>query len=83
MNYSALIQNRKSVREFTDKQVSGRDLKKIGTYYNKSVRRLVPGLETELHFFWTGDRPGPGGRGGLLQLFGGGTPVFGAAVCQT
>ena len=57
MNYSALIQNRKSVREFTDKQVSGRDLKKIGTYYNKSVRRLVPGLETELHFF--GPETGP------------------------
>ena len=57
MNYAALIQNRKSVREFTDKQVSGRDLKKIGTYYNKSVRRLVPGLETELHFF--GPETGP------------------------
>ena len=57
MNYTALIQNRKSVREFTDKQVSGRDLKKIGTYYNKSIRRLVPGLETELHFF--GPETGP------------------------
>ena len=53
MNYSALIQNRKSVREFTDKQVSFRELETLKDYYRKSVRRLIPELKTELYFFST------------------------------
>ena len=51
MNYSALIQNRKSVREFSDKYVSFDDMDKIKAYYRKSVRRLLPDLETELRLF--------------------------------
>ena len=51
MNYSALIQNRRSVREFTDKQVPYRDIEQLRTYYLKSVRRLLPDLKTELYFF--------------------------------
>ena len=46
MNYSALIQNRKSVRAFTDKYVSFEELDKIRAYYHKSVRRLLPDVET-------------------------------------
>lgn len=51
MNYSALIENRKSVREFSDKQVFFGDLDKLREYYSTSVRRLAPGLKTELRFF--------------------------------
>lgn len=51
MNYSALIQNRKSVREFSYKNVSFETLDKIKSYYNKSVRRLFPELKTELRLF--------------------------------
>ena len=53
MNYRALIQNRKSVREFTDKQVFFADLDKLRNYYIHSVRRLIPELKTELYFFGT------------------------------
>ena len=51
MNYSALIQNRKSVREFADKKVSAAALAEIETYYQKSCQRLVPELETKLCIF--------------------------------
>ena len=51
MNYSALIQNRKSVREFTDKKVSAGVLAEIEAYYQTSCQRLVPGLETKLCMF--------------------------------
>ena len=51
MNYSALIQNRKSVRAFTDKKVSAAALAEIEDYYRKSCQRLVPGLETKLCVF--------------------------------
>ena len=53
MNYSALIQNRKSVREFTGKQVPFHELETLKNYYRKSVRRLIPQLKTELYFFST------------------------------
>lgn len=51
MNYSALIQNRKSVRAFTDKRVPYSLVQEIKTYYETSVKRLIPGLETELYLF--------------------------------
>ena len=51
MNYSALIQNRKSVREFTDKKVSAGVLAEIEAYYQTACQRLVPGLETKLCMF--------------------------------
>ena len=51
MNYSALIQNRKSVREFADKKVSAAALAEIEAYYQKSCQRLVPDLETKLCVF--------------------------------
>ena len=51
MNYSALIQNRKSVRAFTDKKVPFSVAQEIKTYYETSVKRLIPELKTELHLF--------------------------------
>ncbi len=51
MNYSALIQNRKSVREFTGKKVPATALAVIGAYYQNFCNRLVPELETKLCVF--------------------------------
>ncbi|MGM9619742.1 MAG: nitroreductase family protein [Oscillospiraceae bacterium] len=51
MNYSALIQNRKSVREFADKKVPAAALAEIEAYYQRSCQRLIPGLETKLCIF--------------------------------
>lgn len=51
MNYSTMIQNRKSVRAFTDKQVPFSVAQEIKTYYETSVKRLIPELKTELYLF--------------------------------
>ena len=51
MNYSALIQNRKSVREFTEKEVTLSQLETIRSYYQKSAKALVPEIRTELYFY--------------------------------
>ena len=64
MNYSALIQNRKSVREFTDKQVSGRELEAIRSHYVRYVRRLVPAIKTQLYLFNTETREALEGAAG-------------------
>lgn len=68
MNYSALIQVRRSVREFTDKQVSYRDLDSLRNYYLKSVRRLIPQLKTELYFFGTSTRAALEGSAGYNRF---------------
>jgi len=51
MNYSAMIQNRKSVRGFTDKQVPFSVIQEIKTYFENSAKRLIPELKTELFLF--------------------------------
>lgn len=51
MNYTALIENRKSVRAFTDKKVPAAALKEIEIYFNRFAKHLVPGIKTELLFF--------------------------------
>ena len=51
MNYSAMIQNRKSVRAFTDKKVPYSAAQEIKAYYETSVKRLIPQLKTELYLF--------------------------------
>lgn len=68
MNYSALIQNRKSVREFTDKYVSFDDLDKIKSYFGRHVRRLLPDLKTELRFFGLETRAVLEGAAGYKQF---------------
>ena len=68
MNYSALIQNRKSVRAFSDRQVPYAVLTQLQDYYRDSVRRLVPGLETQLYFFSTDTRAALEGAAGYNQF---------------
>ena len=68
MNYRALIQNRKSVREFSDKQVFFADLDNLRAYYQTSVRRLVPDIKTELYFFGTDARASLEGSAGYNQF---------------
>ena len=68
MNYRALIQNRKSVREFTDKEVSFSAVESIRQYYENSVRRLIPELKTQLCFFGTSTRAALEGAAGYRQF---------------
>ena len=56
MNYAALIENRKSVREFRNKEVPASVSAELRTYYEKSCRRLVPDLATELVILGTDAR---------------------------
>ena len=64
MNYAALIQNRKSVREFRDKVVPFKLMAQIKSYYQNSVRRLIPGIDTELYLFGTDAREALEGAAG-------------------
>ena len=68
MNYAALIQIRRSVREFTDTQVSYPLLEELKQYYRSSVRRLVPEINTQLHFFGTDARSALEGAAGYHQF---------------
>ncbi len=51
MNYSVLIENRKSVREFSDKKVPLSVAQDILNYYAVSAKRLLPNIETQLLVF--------------------------------
>ena len=51
MNYSLLIQNRKSTREFTSKKVSAKEEETILSYFNNGVQKLIPEIKTELLIF--------------------------------
>ena len=51
MNYSLLIENRRSVREFTDQHICPCALTKIKDYYNESCRRLDDKIATALLIF--------------------------------
>jgi len=68
MNYSALIQNRRSFREFTDKQVSFSALETIKNYYHNAVHRLIPEVKTELYSFDTQARATLEGAAGYKQF---------------
>ena len=68
MNYSALIQNRKSYREFTDQLVPFATLEAVKQYYQSSVRRLIPELQTELFIFGTSTRAALEGAAGYNQF---------------
>ena len=48
MNYRALIENRKSVRNFQDKRVPSAVLAELDAYYETHVKRLLPQIRTEL-----------------------------------
>ena len=64
MNYSALIQNRKSFREFTDRQVPFSILETLKNYYYNSVKRLIPDIKTEAYIFDTSARAALEGAAG-------------------
>ena len=68
MNYSALIENRKSVRAFTEKKVSFSDLETLKHYYLNSVRRLIPEIETQVYFFGPESRAALEGAAGYNQF---------------
>ena len=68
MNYAALIQNRKSFREFTDNQVPYKVLEEIRKYYVKSAKRLIPEIGTQLYFFGTGTREALEGAAGYYRF---------------
>ena len=68
MNYSALIQNRKSFRQFKEKQVSSRDVAQVREYYDRSVHRLFPEIRTELQVYGTDARAALEGAAGYNQF---------------
>ena len=76
MDYRALIQNRKSVREFSDKPVFFGSLDKIRDYYNNSVRRLLPEIKTELLIFGTDARAALEGAAGYQQFLVGAPSIW-------
>ena len=68
MNYAALIQNRKSVRAFREKQVPFQTLEQLKRYYRDGVQRLVPEIGTELYFFGTDAREALEGAAGYHKF---------------
>lgn len=68
MNYRALIENRKSVRAFADKTVPFSALNELKDYYNGALRRLIPGLSTQLYFFGSDAREALEGAAGYNQF---------------
>ena len=56
MNYSLLIENRRSVREFTTQHICPCALTKIKDFYNESCRRLDGTIKTALLVFGTDAR---------------------------
>lgn len=68
MNYSTLIQNRKSVREFSEKKVSSATLEEVERFYRQSCKRLVPDLRTELWIFGEDTREALEGAAGYNQF---------------
>jgi len=68
MNYRALIQNRKSTREFTDREITYGQLETIRNYYYNSARRLIPEIRTELHCFGPGTGAALEGAAGYNQF---------------
>ena len=68
MNYAALIQNRKSVREFSGREVSFDQLEMIKKYYVESAKALDTSLKTELYVFGPGTGPALEGAAGYNQF---------------
>ena len=68
MNYSALIQNRKSVRAFTDKKVPLYTMATLREFHDNNAHRLVPELKTELRIFSEEAREALEGAAGYNQF---------------
>ena len=67
MNYAALIQHRKSYREFTDRPVPHETLKALENFYCNSAHHLVPDITTQLYFFGTDTRAALEGAAGYYK----------------
>ena len=68
MNYSALIENRKSVREFKNREVPASDVTALRSYYEKGCQRLIPEIPTELVVLGTDARSALEGSAGYQDL---------------
>ena len=68
MNYRALIQNRKSFRQFQDRKVSTADIEKVQNHYDRHVRRLIPEIKTELLILGVETRDALEGAAGYNQF---------------
>lgn len=68
MNYRAVIQNRKSTREFTDREITVAQVETLRDYYYHSVRRLIPEIRTELYVFGPGTGAALEGAAGYNQF---------------
>lgn len=68
MDYNALIQNRKSARQFTDKKVSQTVCNELEAYYQNTCQRLVPGIRTELWIFGDNTKQALEGAAGYHQF---------------
>ena len=71
MNYSALIQNRSSVREFSKKKVPDSAVSELKSFYEADCHRLVPELRTELRIFGTEKRGALEGAAGYQDALPG------------
>ena len=68
MDYNALIQNRKSARQFTDKKVSEDVCNALEAYYKRACQRLVPEIATELWIFGDNTRQALEGAAGYNEF---------------
>jgi len=72
MNYSALIENRKSTREYLSQKISPVMLGQIRAYHNEHVKRLVPEIRTDLVIFGSDAREALEGAAGYNSFLIGG-----------
>lgn len=68
MDYNALIQNRKSARQFTDKKVPEAVCNELEAYYKNACQRLAPGIDTELWIFGDNTRQALEGAAGYNEF---------------
>lgn len=68
MNYSAMIQNRRSVHAFREKEVPSEAIGQLRSYYEKACPRLVPEIATELIVLDKDAQPALEGSAGYKQF---------------
>ena len=68
MDYNALIQNRKSARQFTDQKVTESVCAELESYYRSGCQRLVPDTDTELWIFGHNTRQALEGAAGYNEF---------------
>ena len=68
MDYNALIQNRKSARQFTDQKVTESVCAELEAYYRSGCQRLLPDVDTELWIFGDNTRQALEGAAGYNEF---------------